>query len=76
MLIAYEIRSVPGYKGKANQNRCEQEAIYSREIDRERSETSLRSGACKTKMAFRVTGNKLSRDALKPINRVIKKARL
>ena len=27
----------------------------------------------KTKMAFRVTGNKLSLDALKPINRIIKR---
>ena len=40
MLIAYEIRSVPGYKGTANQNRCEQETIYSGKIDRERGETS------------------------------------
>ena len=39
--MRYEIRSVSGYKGKVNQNRCEQETIYSGKFDRERSETSL-----------------------------------
>ena len=29
--------------------------------------------ACKTKMAFRVRGSELSIDALKPINRIIKR---
>ncbi|MEC9258789.1 MAG: hypothetical protein VX541_09860 [Candidatus Poribacteria bacterium] len=39
--MRYEIRSVPGYKGTANQNRCEQKTVHSGKIDRERSETSL-----------------------------------